>query len=234
MKTGLRLVAGALACSACLAPSAPAASADGIRQSAKAVFSERDRGASTALRLAIDYVNPADPEAKPPPVRSVALTLARGSRIDTGAVPVCEAADAELMTQGPAPCADSVVGGGVVTLDTGFPEPFRFLDNDLTLLNAADEVIFLFRQRQLGVRLASHAQIEGRTITATAPFLPGTPPDGAAADTVDETFNATAAGAYISTPPRCPRSRRWTNRMRFTYDDGVTQTVRSRSRCRRR
>jgi hypothetical protein len=38
---------------------------------------------------------------------------------------------------------------------------------------------------------------------------------------------------YITTPPACPPSGTWTNRVGFTYFDGVTQTVESGSACRR-
>ena len=235
MSLGSRLLVGALACCA-LTPLASATASTGeTRQSAKALFTEKRAGSSTGMELSIDYVNPADPAAKPPAVRVVELTLARGAIIDTGAVPSCAAGDLELMLFGPSGCTESIVGGGSLRLDTGMPQPVRSLENEVTLLNAAGDLVFLFRNRQTGVRLASHSPItDGRTITSRAPFLPGTPPDGAAVDTVAETIERIAGPAYIRTPPRCPRSRRWVNRWTFTYADGVEQTVRSRSRCRRR
>ena len=223
-----------LACGLLYGAAPGSAQGEAIRQTAAATFAERAPRSSTGLDLKIDYFNPASQIAKPPAVRTIALTLARGSRIDTAAVPACEATDPELMLFGPSVCADSVVGGGELRLDTGLPEPARFLDNEVALLNAPGELIFLFRQKMLGARLASHAPISGRTITSSAPFLPGTPPDGAAVDTVTETFDEAAAAGYITTPRRCPKRRFWVNRWVFTYDDGVTQRVRSRSRCRRR
>lgn len=69
------------------------------------------------------------------------------------------------------------------------------------------------------------------------PTFPGTPPDGGAIDTTDfEDFRiAQGRGAgqrgYITTPPQCPASGHWTNRVDFTYSDGATRTVESHSPC---
>jgi hypothetical protein len=74
----------------------------------------------------------------------------------------------------------------------------------------------------------------------TAPMLPGTPPDGGAIDTVDvEVSNVTRevdgeTRGYITTPGRCPRSRTWLARVRFTYDGDYSQTVATPNGCRRR
>lgn len=209
----------------------PALAADD-RQVASAEFTRTAPGVSTGLAIEIDYMNPTDPAGKPPAVREIRLRLARPSRIDTGALPACEAGNAELQASGARACPESRLGDGAVTLDTGFPEPGRFLATDLTLLNATNEVIVLFQERQSGARVASRAAIEGDTITTTAPLLPGTPPDGAAVDTVSETFERAAAAGYLTTPKRCPPRGSWRNRLRFTYDDGTVQRVLSLSPCR--
>jgi len=224
----------AAVCLATLVPTSATASADSPRQRATAEFTRAAPGKATGLTISIDYRNPQDPAAKPPAVRQIALRFARGSRIDTTALPICTAENATLMTTGPAACPESRLGGGEVVLDTGFPEPFRFLENDLTLLNASNEVIFLFQERMTGERLASRAAIKRRRIISTAPFLPGTPPDGAAVDTVSEMFERTGTAGYLTTPKRCRHRGYWTNRLRFTYDDGVVQKVRTASPCRRR
>ena len=229
MRLKLTLLLGGFA--VCVASLPAPALASGDRQVASAEFTRAAPGASTGLDIEIDYMNPADPAGKPPAVREIKLRLARPSRIDTGALPVCEADNATLQTSGAAACPDSRLGDGAVVLDTGFPEPGRFLATDLTLLNATDEVIVLFQERESGARLASRASIEGDTITTTAPLLPGTPPDGAAVDTVSETFERAAAPGYLTTPKRCPPRGYWRNRFRFTYDDGTVQRVLSPSRC---
>ncbi|HYU61969.1 MAG TPA: hypothetical protein VEK39_14515 [Solirubrobacterales bacterium] len=220
-----------------LMTAAPAAYADeGSRQDASLLFTETHPGTATGLELAIDYVNPADPAAKPPAVRRVVTELAPGARFDTGVPALCAASDAELMALGASACpAESVVGGGAVTLDTGLPGPARFITSDVTLLNNTDELIFLFTDRQSGGRLVTRSQVGERTVDSAVPFLPGTPPDGAAVDTVDLTIFAISSesGNYVTTPPKCPRRGFWVNSVHFTYDDGVTQTVTTQSPCHR-
>ena len=216
-----------------LIPTAASAQ-DGSRQDASLLFTERRPGVSTGVELLIDYVNPADPAAKPPAVRRVVVELAHGARYDTSVPALCPATDAELMAQGTAACpAGSIVGEGVITLDTGIPGPGRFIASDTTFFNNTNELIFLNTERQSGGHIVVRGEVGERTIVSEAPFLPGSPPDGTAIDTVQITDHAISNGSgnYITTPPRCPRSRQWINRVTFTYDDGVTQSVTTASPC---
>ncbi|HYU61970.1 MAG TPA: hypothetical protein VEK39_14520 [Solirubrobacterales bacterium] len=219
-----------------LMTAAPAAyAADGSRQDATLTFTETKPGTSTGLELHIDYVNPNDPNAKPPAVRTVVTELAAGARFNTAVPELCTASDAELMALGAAGCpAGSVAGEGAVTLDTGLPGPARFIASDATLLNNTDELIFLFTDRQSGERLVTRSQVGERTVVSEVPFLPGTPPDGAALDTVELTGFAISSesGNYLTTPQECPADDRyWINRVHFTYFDSVTQVVETRSPC---
>jgi RTX calcium-binding nonapeptide repeat (4 copies) len=208
----------------------------GARQSATVRFSERQPHTPSALSIDIDYVNPDDPSGKPPAVRTIVVELAGGARFDTTVPGRCPASDAQLMAQGPGACpADSQVGGGYIRIDTGFPGDARFVEEDLTLLNAANQLIFLFRDRRTGARLSSRATIDGGTATTSAPPLPGAPPDGGAIDVVVERLNAIPGNSpgrgYVVTPAGCPSSGAWTNSIRFTYADGVSQTVHTSSPC---
>ena len=107
---------------------------------------------------------------------------------------------------------------------------------DVTFLNRTDELIFLNQVRGRPVRTVLRGQISGTSTTSEVPVLPGTPPDGASIDRVhfEDRLIARGGRSYITTPPTCPRSRRWINSTMFTYADGVTQTVRTASPCRRR
>ena len=208
----------------------------GSRQSGAVLFSERQPGTSGALSIDIDYVNPSDPGGKPPAVRTIVVQLADGARVDTSVPERCTASDAQLMAQGPTACpADSRVGTGFVRVDTGLPGNARFLEEDLTLMNAANQLIVLFRDRGSGARLSSRATVEGGTLTTGAPPLPGAPPDGGAVDVVIERLNAISGNSpgsgYVVTPGKCPSSGAWTNSIRFTYADGVSQSVQTRSPC---
>ena len=212
----------------------PAVAAAEVRQTASLRFTTPVPGAASGAVLDIEYFHPADKDAKPPAVRRVVTTLAKGARYDTSVPEACEASDAALMLQGAAACPEgSEVGRGSLTLDTGMPGPARYTDADVAFHNRPDELIFVNTVRATGARTVLRAPIEGRKTTSEVPMLPGTPPDGGAIKRVHfEDDVVTRDGrAYITTPPRCPRSRVWTNRVTLTYADGVTQTVRSASPC---
>lgn len=217
----------------------PAASAQtGSRQSAVMTFDERRPGVPTGLELRIDYVNPADPSAKPPAVRTVIEEVAEGARIDTSVPERCRASDPELILMGAAVCpVGSRVGTGTITIDTGFPEPGRFVDADVVFLNNTGELIFVSTVRGTGARVISRSAIEGRRIINSAPPLPGTPPDGGAIDVAHARLEAISRNVggvlrgYVTTPQLCPSGGSWTNAFSFTYADGITQTAQNPSPC---
>ena len=217
---------------------AAALGAERSRQSATVKFADHRSGHPSGLRLRIDYVNPADSSAKPPAVRHVVLALARGARFDTTIPARCGASDAELMSLGTSACpARSIVGAGVITLDTGVSGPGRFVTSDTVFLNNAHELIFLNTVRGTGQRVVVRGSVTRRKTITDASFLPGTPPDGAAIDTVRiDLFPVSRVigghrRGYITTPTRCPARGFWVNRAGFTYYDGVSQSVKNPSPC---
>jgi hypothetical protein len=162
------------------------------------------------------------------------VRLASGARIDTSAPQLCTASDPELMLLGESACPPgSKVGQGVVTVDTGIPGPGRIVTADVAFLNNTDQLIYVNTARGTSARTVIRADVGSNTIVTDAPLLPGTPPDGGAIDTVHISFPPLVRDgrAYVTTPPRCPPSRRWINQVSFTYADGVTQTVDSPSPC---
>jgi hypothetical protein len=229
----------AIACGALLlTASAQGAGDSGSYQDASARFSKHSPGKSTGTRIKIDYTNPDDPSAKPPAVRRVVLKLARGARFDTLAPELCTASDEELMAMGETACpAGSKVGDGVVTVDTGVPGPGRFVTADVDFFNNDHELIYLNTVRGTEARTVIRAVVTHRRIVTNVGMLPGTPPDGGAIDTVqidNPPLSRNVEGArhsYVTTPSDCPPRGFWTNRLKFSYDGGVTQTVKSRSRC---
>lgn len=206
-----------------------------FRQKAEMSFTTERPDRSSGLELSIDYRDPSDRDAKPPAVRQVVEKLARGARFDTGVPGLCTASDGELMAEGASACpGDSRVGTGVITFDTGFPGPARFLVVDVVFLNDTDQLIFLSTPRGVGARVVSRSSVGKRTISGSVPTLPGTPPDGAAIDTVEAELEPLErrGRSYIRTPRECPDGGRWVNTIRFTYADGVSQRVRTANRCR--
>lgn len=210
----------------------------GSRQGASVKFGQELPGTPTGVSIDIDYVNPDDAAAKPIPVRTIVVLLAPGTQIDTSVPEQCTAADAQLMLLGPDVCPQkSRVGTGYVRIDTGFSGDSRYIENDLAIFNQTSQLIVLFTDRASGARLASRCPIEGRKISCSAPPLPGTPPDGAAVDVVQERlFEVTknvggARRGYITTPGECPQARDWTNLATFGYVDGVSQSVETKAAC---
>lgn len=226
-------------------PSAsPARAASGAesapRQTGSLRFTETRPGRPTEVILKTDYVNPDDLEAKPRPVRVTEVIFAAGTRVDTSVPGACTASDSELRALGEAACPPrSRVGGGEITVDTGFPGDARHLMTDVALLNNTDELIFLATERKSGSRVVARSPVRGRRVTNTVPMLPGTPPDGGALDTQRLVRDPVAVGrgkgrrGYVTTPPRCPKRGYWINRASFSYDDGVVQAGQTRSPCRK-
>lgn len=226
-----------------VAAAGQAAAEGASRQSLGFTFDADAPGRSTGLQIAIDYVNPAEPNAKPPAVQTVVETLAAGAVIDTSVPARCTASDVELIAMGAAACpADSVVGGGEVDLDTGVAGPLREVHTTVTQLNNTDELILIFQPAQgagLVRSVAPPISDGGRVVTAQAPPLPGGPPDGFTALRrvrlqlhARITLRDGVEHAYVTTPPTCPASGAWANAVSFTYRDGETQRRTSPTPCR--
>lgn len=230
-RTSLRL-APVLAALPLLAAS-PAAAVSGTRQTSSTVFDQQHPGRSTGTTLAIDYVNPNDPNGKPYAVQRTVTEFAGGSTIDTGVPQRCTASDAELVAQGAAACPPgSRVGSGSVVLDTGLPGG-RNLENNVTLLNNKDQLILLIEPKGGGPRFVTRAAVTGRKIISDVPPLPGGPPDGftAVKRVRLHTRPITVGGRNYATTPRTCSAAGWVNKTSFTYRDSVTQTVSNRSPC---
>lgn len=218
---------------------APAGAAE-TRQTYSDTFTTKLPGTSTGRDFAVDFVNPEDPEAKPPAIEHVFLELHPGAHFDTSAIAQCRASDAELIAIGAEACPEaSRVGENVVVVDTGFPGDARFVTTDFVFFNNRDELILLGTIRDGGARVVLRGKIRDNTFEIDIPFLPGTPPDGGADKSERATFyerSSVEDGSernYLTTPPRCPKSGYWTNRVTYTYRDGIKQTSESRSPCRR-
>jgi hypothetical protein len=231
----------ALVALALLAPGASAQQGGARNNLYVDLFTSQLPGTGSGRLARTDLVNPVDPAAKPPAVARVFVQLHPGARFDTFAVPQCKATDADLMSQGAAACPpNSLLGAGELDVDTGFPDPGRILANDLTFINAPNELILLAREKKSGGYLDARGKVAGNTLDVAVPLLPGTPPDGGA-DTreilnIDRNLSSVQGGKrrhYLTTPPACPASGAWTNRVTFTFRDGVVQSYTASSPCRR-
>lgn len=208
------------------------------RQEASYKLTEELPGHGTGEHFKFDYVDPDNPAAKPPAVEKVVTKLPRRGHFDVTVPGSCGATDAELMALGADACPeDSLIGGGVVTVDTGLPEPGRIVTADVVFANNADdpegEFIYVNTVRDAPLaRTVIRADVRRRKTVTLAGMLPGTPPDGGAIDTVDLEVDSISRGKdnYITTPPRCRRGY-WVTKVRFFYPDDVSQVERTRTPC---
>src|SRR3954453_14086010 len=178
-----------------------------------------------------EYFDAADPNAKPPAVQHVHEQLPAGAHFDTTAVPLCTASDAELMAEGASACdPKSQVGSEVYSFDTGVDRPNRIVTNDIAFLNNTGELIILSQERQSGTRVVVRGELTRGTLDFELPPLPGTPPDGGADKREDGTYPVTG---WLTTPPACPKSGKWTWTIDYTFRNGGKVTKTSDSPCTR-
>src|SRR5215212_425292 len=224
-RTALAIVPAAVI-AAVLSPSAAEAAA---RVEYRDAFTTRATGSPSGRVFYDEYFDAEDPEAKPPAVQHVHIQFPKGTRIDTAAVPLCTASDAELMAQGASACdPKSQIGTEVFSFDTGFEGPNRIVTNDIAFLNNTDELIILTQERETGVRVVVRGQVTRDTVDFELTPLPGTPPDGGADKREDATYPVTG---WLTTPPTCPKSGKWTFRIDYTFRNGEKVTRTSDSPC---
>lgn len=198
-------------------------------------FDKRRPGAVAGMTLHIAYTKDGDAQAKPSPIRHIRIDAPTGTAFGSSTVPACTATDDELRMQGPGACAqDSRIGEGPIVVVTGFGSPFDPISSPTTVFNDGRGWLEVSQDSSRSVTLAvTRLAVTGSRIEGDVAPAPGGPPDGeTAVSTVDLAFPR--ATGYLTTPPRCPRSRRWKTVGTFTFADGTTQVVRDRTPCKRR
>ncbi|HEY1358203.1 MAG TPA: hypothetical protein VGF21_07855 [Thermoleophilaceae bacterium] len=199
-------------------------------------FVSRTPGSVTGMRFYSLYKDPSDPRAKPSPLREVTIEAPAGTRFNGAALPACHATDMELKAQGRDACpASSRVGGGSLTVMTGFGPPLDPVPSDATLFNSGNGVIELFTQPGTNATLGiDRTTLTGpSTLTAHPPVTPGGPPDGESSVREVHLAYDTGAKPFIRTPASCPPDGRWVGRLRFRTKDGHAYSARSTTPCTR-
>ena len=191
----------------------------------------------TGANFMASYHAADDPDRDPPLMDGMTSYPARGFRYDTDVPAQCTASDQELALLGAEACPpESRIGGGSVR------SKFMGFENETSVetFNNAGEQIMIVRSPFVATiargRIKPDQSVEWRSPRCYPALSSGDCP-------VDNVLQLGSSikfepyvrdgRSYMTTPPRCPRSRRWRSRIRFWWADGSTYTVPVRVRCRR-
>jgi hypothetical protein len=180
------------------------------------------------------------PDGRPKPEAKGVFVLPKGSRINEAAIPTCTASDEQLKAEGGSACpAGSDVGPGQVSFMSGLGAPVDpfLLDNEW--YHGPHQIFGLFTPHgePAPTLVVNRVKIVGASFVAAPKLPPGFPPTTKTVPKQsDQRINklVTSAGAFITTPPTCPRSHKWIAHATVTYDDGSVDRATSVTRCRRR
>ncbi len=189
----------------------------------------------TRMDLHIAYTNRHDPNAKPPPIRHLAIDAPTGTSFDAAAVPVCESSDSELMAGGAGACPpQSEIGEGPIVVLTGFGPPFDSFTSPTDVFNDGEGWLEVSQDSSKSQVIAvTRLAVAGNRISGEIGATPGGPPDGqTAVSTVDLRFPASSG--YVTTPPRCPRDGLWKTSATYAFGDGTSEIVHDEVACVRR
>jgi hypothetical protein len=233
-----RRFAPALAVAAVLVAVPASASADpgiGEPTSFTAAFTTKHPGKSTGLQLRTTGVPPVAPTTLAPVVRQT-NALPRGTRLDLGALPQCEADAATLAALGAeaaCPAHTRVGTGRAEGLANGVAVAF-----DLTVYAIDGRLFFAGSRAGVSLKTGFYGDARGRRLVLTVPTAGGT-----IAPTLFEADLAAAMrgnAAWLRTPAHCPHGGYWTAEGTFqglTAVDGAPvgepRTLVDELRCRR-
>lgn len=202
-------------------------------------LSSKKPGTPTGFHTQFRLRKEGDPNGKPSPLRGAVIHLPSGLRFDNAAAPQCTASDAQLSVLGSGACPPgSELAVGPFTAITGFGPPVDPLAGDDHVFNGPGQLIEVITVPGAPVSPAfDRLTIKGSTLTAHPPAAPGGPPDGqTSVRSSDFTVPVRMAGGHslVTTPPRCPKKRRWMTTATFRFANGDADTVLSATPCRHR
>jgi hypothetical protein len=177
---------------------------------------EKSTAVATSMKLSIKYSNRG--QKKGP--SQLAITLPKGSTIDTGAPGQCSSSASD-----PTECPPNArIGTGKVLL-------FEDVEYDVTVTNQEDETLRIWVEIAKDSYFPLTATISGRTIEV------GILAFSKLNLNVEKVTGGNAA--FIRTPGTCPSSGKWTSVVKTTYsgedfkdpDDDIVETDRPKTPC---
>lgn len=212
-------------------------------------FTTTSLNSPTGVGFSGRYHAAGDESGNPPYMRRMVFRPPPGFRYDTTVPEACTANDFELAFRGPEACpAGSKLGEG--TTEGIFYAPFSgnnvILDefvHDIELFNNTNEQIILIEAEGWAV-VRGKFQPDGSLVFDSPTCFPQ-PPTGCVEDHVLQlattssispytTGSGRALRSYATTPPRCPRTGRWSTTIDFSWADGSSDSVVSAQPCSRR
>ena len=197
-------------------------------------FASKQPATTTAMTLHIRYTKAGNPKAKPSPIRHIRIDAPAGTSFHSLKVPACRASDSEVRARGTSACPEaSRIGDGTVVVVTGFGKPFDPFASPTPVFNDGRGWLEISQTPTAPATIAvTRLRVTGSRIAGNVAPAPGGPPDNeTAVSTADITFPASTG--YITTPPTCPASGRWSTTGRFTFADGTAALARSTTPCAR-
>jgi hypothetical protein len=219
-----------LASSGFCAGSAPAAPASGPHETLDHRLTTKRPNAPSGFSFEGRYHAAGDPDSYPPYMERMVFYPHRGLRYDTSVPAQCSASDVELVLRGPAACPEgSRLGGGET--ETAFMGRYPSTVA-VDFFNDANGQIILARSPILTTVARGKIHPDGSVEFASPTCYPSLNPVGCPVDNVLQLRSSisvppytTSEGSWLTTPPRCPKSRRWTSTVRLWWKDGSVDTV---------
>ena len=192
-------------------------------------FSAKSTGSPTGITFLTDrytYKAPAQGQLADR-VATTTFVMQAGTRTNSNAYPACS--KSALAAKGPMACPKgSNVGSGKAVVITGLPiDPINMTAQIFTTRNGL--LTYLTGSGQTQVLALS---MKGNRIVAAVPQKCLVPNDCTQGEAVLKKLTVSLkAGKLITTPAKCPASRKWTNTVIYKYVNGDTEKETSTSPC---
>jgi hypothetical protein len=224
------------------ASTASAGVATGPRERVDHRFTTTKPGSPTGSHFDATYHAAGNADAHPPYMRKMVFYTPPGLRYDTSVPERCTASDLQLAAFGAAACPEgSKLGSG--TTDTAFmggPSTSSGLD----LFNNENEQIILARSPFITTIVRGRIHPDQSVEFASPTCYPSVPGVQCPVDNVLQLRSSMRSASYtrtvdgvrrswITTPPKCPKSKRWRASIRWWWADGTEDTVAIEYPCKR-
>jgi hypothetical protein len=193
-------------------------------------------GASTGIKFEVGFGDPAAPNGLPSGLQSFKIKLHKGTKIDAAAAPQCVVSAEDLMSEGAAACpAATRIGTGTASATSAAGQTITV---DAVIFNEKlgkrNAFLFVFVLNGAYVT-AFDAPVKGNTISASG--LTGALPGELVVTRFTGSIGKRSSRRgnhrhnLITTPAKCPKSRKWTNTANFTFVNGNRDTGSNTSAC---